>query len=307
MHHSRMYDVIIVGGGPAGLSAALVLGRSLRQVIVIDEGKPRNRVTAASHGFLTRDGIAPQQLRAKALQELRTYPNVQIVHDTVQAVQLQEQRFIARTANEQYYISKRMIFATGVRDQLPAIPGLADVYGRSIFPCPYCDGWERRHEPLAVIGSGEHLFSFIRTIAHWSRDLIVFTNGAASMQADQRNAVQRRGIPIIETPVVQLRSKRGRLEYIELEDGVMYKRAGGFIVHTNPQRATDIPAQLGIPVQNNGTYTTTSEHGHTALNNLYIIGDAKNSFTGLMGAAYEGYYIGESINNEMIEAAWESE
>ncbi len=299
-----LLDVVIVGGGPAGLSAALLLGRSCRQVVVIDAGRARNNVTQASHGYLTRDGVKPSEIKAIALEQMKAYPNVHVAQDTVDQVKHDQGIFHTITRSGRIYSSKKIIFATGMQDHLPPIPGLAEVYGISIFPCPYCDGWERRNEPLAVFGNGENLYHYVQTIYSWSKDLIVITNGPSTITSEERNEMEARQIRIIETEITSLTSQEGKLDQIVFRDGQSIRRKGGFLLDTGPEQATRIPAVLGIPLDEGGAYATTSDYGHTAVDGVYIIGDAKNSFTGVIGAAREGYYIGELINKDLIEKDW---
>ncbi|GFN30029.1 NAD(P)/FAD-dependent oxidoreductase [Paenibacillus xylaniclasticus] len=297
-------DVVIVGGGPAGLSAALVLGRSLRSVVVIDEGKPRNASARRSHGYLTRDGIEPETLRMLAREELRRYETVDLRHDTVVEVSLTEGRFLTSMASGSSVISRVIVFASGMKEQLPSWHGLSDVYGRSVFPCPYCDGWELRGKPLAVLGGGAHLLSHIKLIHHWSRDLVVCSDGPAELKREEREQLVQRDVALYEQPIARLESSAdGQLTHIVLADGMRIARSGAFLTNSGAHQATDIPRQLGIPLDETGVYKTHS-HGLTRIPGLYIIGDAKQSFSGLTGAASEGYEAGVAINRALVEEDW---
>ncbi|OLN22549.1 pyridine nucleotide-disulfide oxidoreductase [Domibacillus antri] len=300
---SDLADVVIAGGGPGGLSAALVLGRSLKKVIVIDEGKPRNDVTRKAHGFLTRDGMNPSLIRQIAREQLDAYKNISILKDVVEDVERKKGRFITKTKSGKILNSKKMIFATGMKDHLPAISGLQSVYGKTVFHCPYCDGWERRNEPLAVIGNGDGLLPFIKLIHNWSKDLIVFTNGPVAIRYEEKQQLAQRSIDLIESPIVELQSSNGKLENVILRNGKSFSRTGGFMVTTGEKQSSMIPARLGVPLNDKGEYES-SEHGQTNLEGLFIIGDAKNTFTSLAGATSQGYEAAVKINGELAEEEW---
>jgi len=302
-------DVVIIGGGPAGLSAALVLGRSLRKVIVIDEGKPRNAASARSHGYLTRDGVAPTKFHAIAHDELASYDNVTRICDTVVDVQLENGLYRAMMQAHSSVKAPKIIFATGIKDHLPPIAGLAEVYGTSVFPCPYCDGWERANAPLAVFDIPEgnekanHLFDYVKLIYNWSKDIVVFTNGPAALTSEQRSKLTARNVQVIEEPVLELQSMYGQLKGVRLANDMIITRSGGFLTNTGGKQASMIPAKLGAKLANSGGYETKG-HGKTDVKGLFIIGDAETTFSGLIGAAADGYETGTVINHELIEEEW---
>ncbi|MDT8859774.1 NAD(P)/FAD-dependent oxidoreductase [Alkalihalobacillus sp. MEB130] len=299
----RTVDVTIVGGGPGGLSAALVLGRSCRSVLLIDSGHPRNEVTYESHGFLTRDGIKPFELREIAHEQMKKYDNVTIVDDVVDKVEQETDRFKTTARSGMVISSRKIIFATGLKEHLPEIRGLKDVYGTSVFSCPYCDGWEHRDFPLAVIGNQKDLIHYIRLIYNWSQDLIVMTNGPAILTKKEIEEVESHNVRLVQTKIKELFSADGLLQEVVFEDGETIKRKAAFIVNTGAEQATMIPKDLGVPLTKKGAFET-KEHGKTKIPGLYIIGDAAKRFTGLMGAASEGYETGVHMNHEFVEEDW---
>ncbi|MBO2942426.1 NAD(P)/FAD-dependent oxidoreductase [Paenibacillus sp. F411] len=300
----KIVDCIVIGGGPAGLSAALVLGRSRRTVLVIDGNQPRNSVTRESHGFLSRDGIQPEEFKQISLEQLKKYPNVQYHQDFVERVVKQDHGFKAATAKGNVYKSRKVILATGMKDHLPPIQGLQEVYGTSVFPCPYCDGWERRDARFAVFGNEEWLMHYVKMIYHWSHDLILFTNGPAALTSAEKKDLVDHHIQLVESPIVKLQSTDGQLERVVVESGESFERTDGFILDTGETQASDIPSQLGIPLNEMGG-CIVDEHGETSIKGLYVIGDAKHVFSGLIMAASEGYELGATINGEMVIEDWE--
>ena len=174
-----LFDCAIIGGGPAGLNAALVLGRARRNTILFDNDNPRNAVTQESHGFITRDGVKPKEFREIARKEIGKYPSVTHAKKEVASIiKNNNQLFEMVTSDKELYQSKSIIIATGLKDVLPNIENISDYYGKSLFNCPYCDGWELRDKPLVVIIDDQvQGFHFIQTIYNWSKDLVVCTNG----------------------------------------------------------------------------------------------------------------------------------
>jgi thioredoxin reductase len=188
------YDVIIVGGGPAGLSAALMLGRCRRSVLVCDTGRPRNLASHGLHGYLTRDGISPQEFIALGRRELQQYTTVELRNVEVVDAECLESRFVVTVQGGETVASRKLLLATGVVDNLPAVPGIGEFYGKSVFHCPYCDAWEIRDQPLAIYGRGERGVGLSLEMTAWSRDLMLFTDGEPEIDETGKARLERTGL-----------------------------------------------------------------------------------------------------------------
>lgn len=229
------FDVAVVGGGPAGLSAALNLARSRHRVLVIDAGRPRNAATLASHGFLTRDGIPPSELRSLGRAELATYPGVTTLERaSVASVATIGDGFaldlVSRTPGAPTRVeASRLLVATGLREILPAIPSVRAYYGMSMYSCAACDGWELRDRRLAVIGETTDIADRAILVARWSDDVTVFTNGAPVVDAADEQRLRSRAISLVRVPIDDLEGQKGAVSAVRLVDGRRVPVDGGFI------------------------------------------------------------------------------
>jgi thioredoxin reductase len=235
-------DVVIVGGGPAGLNAALVLGRCRRNVLLFDDGKPRNAVSHALHGFLSRDGTAPSELRAIALQQLGTYASVKVETDRVVDAVRAEDGFLITTVEGRRVRTRKLLLAAGVVDDLPKQPGFQDLYGIGLFHCPYCDGWEMRDRPLAVYGRGDAKGGGLALeMTHWSRDIVLCTDGPSELSDHYQQRLKNNGVTVREEKIICLAISRS-VPYdaafdIIFETGSSLPRAAVFFVTCTIPRA----------------------------------------------------------------------
>src|SRR3954469_16388685 len=240
-----MYDVIIVGAGPAGLSAALLLGRSRRRVLVCDSGKPRNGASQAMHGYLTRDGIAPREFLGIARDQLKEYDCVELRDVEVTAAECQrDSRFHVTLASGEELRSRKLLIATGVVDNVPAIPGFLDLFGSSVFHCPYCDGWEVRDQPLAIYGRGARGVGLALELTAWSRDLVLCTDGPSEVDAESLGRLERNGIRVREECIASLEGDEGVLQRIVFKQGEPLDRRALFFTTGQYQRS-DLLMRLG--------------------------------------------------------------
>jgi thioredoxin reductase len=274
-------DVAIVGGGPAGLSAALNLGRARATVALIDAGRPRNAATLRSHGFLTRDGVPPLELRKLARAELAAYPDVRILDRTVvtalQQRECGEGRFIAalhgRGAGIPPAVSARSVLvATGLRETLPDIPSLRAFYGMTIFSCAACDAWELQDRPLALIGETPDLAARARLIARWTDRLTVFTNGSDAVDTVEEAELAASGIVVERRRIDDLEGDRGDVSAVRLVDGTRIEIDGGFV---RPQWHPALDFLGGIDLERDEFGNlVTDRSGRTSVAGLYAAGDA---------------------------------
>ncbi|HEY7473624.1 MAG TPA: NAD(P)/FAD-dependent oxidoreductase [Vicinamibacterales bacterium] len=247
-----MLDVIIVGAGPAGLSAALVLGRACRQVLVFDAGKPRNYAARALHGFLSRDGIDPFELRRIGLEELGRYDTVRVEDAEVTRAERQSDgTFQVTVGDERQFRAKRLLLATGVSDNLPAIPGVEEMYGLSVFHCPYCDGWELRGQPLAVYGCNKRGYGLAVELLGWSRDVVLCSDGFCELDADELAILARNQITVREDRIARLEGTDGALERIVFTNGEILPRRAMFFT-TGQTQASRLAQQLGCQFNDKG-------------------------------------------------------
>jgi thioredoxin reductase len=293
-----MYDVIIIGAGPAGLSAALLLGRSRRRVLVCDTGRPRNAASHAMHGFLSRDGMPPREFLRIAREQLRPYDTVELRDIEVTAAECKDSRFNVTLADGSSLDSRKLLIATGVVDNLPEIPGFRELYGTSVFHCPYCDGWEVRDQPLAIYGRGARGSGLSLELTGWSRDLVLCTDGPSDLEPDVRARLERHGIRIREERVDRLEGD-GRLERIVFAAGPPLERTAIFFT-TGQTQQSQLAIHLGCELNEKGT-VRTGKYEATHLAGLYVAGDASRAVQWVVVAAAEGAEAAFDINTALLK------
>lgn len=298
------YDCAIVGGGPAGLNAALVLGRGKKSVALFDNGQPRNAVTHASHGFITRDGVTPSEFRRIAYGEVLSYPTVRHWQDEITGLERTETGFLLRTASGEQVEARKLILAAGLKEELPEIEGIRDFYGSSIFNCPFCDGWENRDRPLAIISDNPSIFHRVKLLYNWTKDLIVCTNGNRDLLTpEQRQQLESKGIPLIETSIAAFAGHDGMLERIDFTDGTSMKRSGALIDPVQLPKA-GFEEALGYEVSDVGAIVTDAM-GRTGAAGVFAAGDAAYVMPSqLIYAAASGSKAAVSVMAELTEEDW---
>jgi len=298
----QLLDVVIIGGGPAGLNAALILGRARKNVAVIDEGRPRNAVTRETHGFLTRDGVSPSEFRRIAQEEISAYPSVSFVADTAVSITGTDGHFLIATAQGKTFASKKLLFAVGMKDRPLDIPGLAEVYGKSAFVCPYCDGWELRDQPLVIISKGAGVMHFAPILSGWTNHFTICTNGPDELTDEQREELRQHRVPVFDTPIRSIDSNDGMVQQVVLEDGTAIPCTGIFF---SPELVTgsDLPHSIGCDITEAGM-VVVDDFGKTNVPGVYSAGDAASRQYQAIAAAAKGAFTAAAINNELNLEAW---
>jgi thioredoxin reductase len=303
-----MLDVVIVGGGPAGLNAALLLGRARRRVLVCDTGAPRNAPVAHLHGFLSRDGLPPSELGRIGREQLGAYGSVELRQVQVEAAGTASDGdgFVVTLADGTREAARRLLLATGVVDQLPAIDGLAGLWGRSVFNCPYCDGWEVRDQPLAVLGADQRALQLALHLTRWSDDVVWCSNGplAAPLQEAAGAQLAARGVRLHQEPIVRLEGADGQLARIVLATGEAVERRAGFL-HPPTRQRSALPGQLGCVLLEDGS-VSVGDFGQTSVAGVFAAGDMARRPTmpvpgaQIVIAAAEGAIAAIAIDQDLL-------
>ena len=299
------FDVTIVGAGPAGLSAALVLGRARRKVLVCDGGTPRNWASKAIHSYLTRDGIHPDEFRERARSELGRYADVLIKNVEVTGVKrASSQGFETSLGDASRIWSRKLLLATGVLDRLPPLPGIEEFFGTSVFQCPYCDGWEMRDQPVAVYGKRQRGFEMARALTAWCRDIVLCSDGASGLADSEESHLKRNGITLRSERIERLEGERGHLQAIVFRGGERLERTALFFDLPATEQST-LAQALGCEFDRQGKikcgeYESTSVPGVFAAGN--IIGDVQLAIVAAAEGAKAAFGINRALTREDFDA-----
>lgn len=294
-----MFDVVIVGGGPGGLAAALTLGRARKRTLLLDAGPRRNARAVHVHNFVTRDGTPPDEFRQIGRAQLTPYPNVEVRDVPALALTGSRGAFELRlpTATVQ---ARRVLLCTGMIDEPPAIDGLVERWGHAVFQCPYCHGWEVQDRPwgyLVLPGSAGHLLPFALQLRGWTRELTVFTGGAVAIADDVRGQLGSAGIRLVESPLASLHGPGTQLEAVALADGTTVPCAALFM-HP-PQHHVPLVQALGLALDDDGLVKTDPMRRETSTPGLYAAGDLTTRGQAAIFAASAAVQAAAMINMEL--------
>ena len=299
-----MYDVVIVGGGVAGLSAALTLGRGRRRVLVIDGGAPRNAPSSHAHGFLSRDGISPLELLRTARDDLREYPNVEFRRGDAQTASRTDGGFILALADGDVIETRKLLLATGVIDVLPDIEGMAELWGRGVNHCPYCHGWEIRDRTWAMLDETTATFDRVALYRNWAADLVILSNGVSQLDSAERDRLAKLGVSIDERRVARVGHAEGDDVLVSFENGESLVAGGIFAAPPQVQRSS-IPEVLGCELDELGPtgsryVRVDATTGESTVSGVYAAGDMVGPMQFLSFAAASGVRAAAALNRAFV-------
>jgi thioredoxin reductase len=303
---TNVFDAIVVGGSIAGLSAALLLGRACKRVLVCDAGKPRNQVAHTSHNYFSRDGIAPAELLHIGREQLQPY-DVEIRQgEVVDAKKLGDypsgtlrDRFQVTLSNGDQFLGRKLLLATGMKDTLPSIEGFAELWGNSVFHCPYCHGWEVRDQPLAIYGKGEVAVEQAFMLTGWSRDLVLCSDGAAELIDEQRQQLLNWGIQIREENIARLDHQDGELTGIVFANNEVLPRRG-ILFRPQSHQHSHLAAKLGCKLGSDHIIEV-NDFKQTSVAGVYAVGDASSPLSQISWAVASGMLAASFVNRALIE------
>lgn len=296
-HALETYDVIVVGGGPAGLSAALVLGRCRRRVLVLDDCGPRNARSRAAHGFYTRDGATPGELRQIAIEQLEPYSVTVQERRVTSARRIQGGFFVeSQGANHQ---ARKLLLATGLRDRVLNVPGADALACAGVYQCPYCDGWEVRDRVLGVYAPCDNAAELALGLLTWSRDVVLFTGKAVELSGEDRAQLARHRVRVYDSLLAEVVGRPGELDHVRLASGECVKVEALFLHHGQEPRSP-LAEELGCAVEPNGAVRASADQ-RTNVPGLFVAGDVASGVQSIAVSAAEGYRAAIAINRELRE------
>lgn len=299
MNEPNKFDAIVVGGSYSGLAAGMALGRALRKTLIIDSGNPCNRQTPHSHNFLTRDGETPGAFAAIAREQIEKYDSVRLLNDSAISAIIDNTGFTIDTATGETFTGRKLIFATGIKDIMPAIPGFAECWGISLIHCPYCHGYEVRKQATGILGNGDYGYDFSTLISNWTNDLTLYTNGRSALTTAQTAKLREHNIGIVEDEVEALEHKNGWLRQINFKNG-RSARLMALYTRTPFLQHCPIPVSLGCALTEEG-YIQVDAAQKTTVQGVFASGDSVTRMRTVANAVSMGTTAGMMVNKELID------
>lgn len=299
MKDNKYFDVIIIGGSYAGLSAAMALGRALRQVLIIDSGKPCNWQTPHSHNFITQDGEKPSVIAEKAKSQVLKYSTVKFLDDLALNGEKTKDGFVIKTEKGSLFAAKKLIFSSGIRDIMPDIHGFSECWGISVIHCPYCHGYEVKNEATGILANGDIAYHYARLIRNWSKQLTIFTNGKSTLTQEQSEKIVQHNIPIVEKVVDHLKHEKGHLKHLVFKDDTTVQLKA---IYSRPafEQHCQIPEMLGCERTEQG-FIKVDVFQKTSIPKIFACGDNSSPMRSVSHAIATGNIAGAIVNHEMAE------
>ncbi len=295
------FDVIIIGGSYAGLSAAMSLGRSLRKVLVIDGGKPCNRQTPYSHNFITQDGKTPKEIAEIAKEQVLKYETVTFFDGLVTKISRNSSGFEVETDNSEKFSAKKIILASGVKDQIPDIKGFADCWGISVIHCPYCHGYEVKGKTTGLLSNGDLAFEFSKLVFNLTKDLTLFTNGESTLSEEQTEKFNQNKIEITESEIKEIVHENGHIQKVIFKDGREKELEALYVKIPFEQNVN--PEDLQLELTEHGFIKI--DHFHkTSADGVFACGDNTTLMRSVANAVAQGNFTGAIVNKELSEESF---
>jgi thioredoxin reductase len=303
MTDNKNFDVIIVGGSYAGLSAAMALGRAIRKVLIIDSGLPCNRQTPHSHNFITQDGEKPSVIAEKAKIQVLKYDSVKFLTDLAVNGKKTDNGFEIATQAGKVFSAKKLVFATGVKDIMPNITGFSECWGTSVIHCPYCHGYEVKNEKTGILANGNVAFHFAQLISNWTKDLTIFTNGKSELTKEQTDKIKKHNIPIIQKEIKALKQQDGTVQAIVFVDNSAFELKA---IYSRPpfEQHCKIPEMLGCELNEQGLIKVDIFQ-KTTVEGIFTCGDNSSLLRAVSYAVATGNIAGGMVNNGLTEEEFE--
>ncbi len=302
MTNHTTFDAIIVGGSYAGLAAGMALGRALRKVLIIDDGKPCNRQTPYAHNFITHDGATPAAIAMLARGQVEMYNTIAFFNGLATGGRKTGNGFDIQVASGETFTARKIIFATGIRDILPGIDGLAACWGITVLHCPYCHGYEIKDQATGILGNGESGFDFSGLISNWTNALTLFTNGYSTLTTEQAERLESHHIKIVEKEIARLDHSNGHLQHIVFKDGTRSSMKALYAPVPFEQHCT-IPQFLGCELTDGG-HIRVDSFQETSIEGVFACGDNAARMRTVATAVAMGTTAGMAVSKKMILEAF---